>query len=741
MYFTKNNILLILTFLSIFSFGQNDSLLNLLKNETVDSSEVNILIQLSENVNDLDTALIYAEKAMEVAELNGDNSLIAKSNLNIGGLYQELGFQEKAISYFNVAEKYYKERNFNKELIGVYNKQGYAYEVSGDYKSAGEFYLKAYSIVEEIGSDVEKASILNNIGSVYFAQKNYKGALEYWKKALEIVKKIDYTRGISAILSNLGNVYLEKEYKNLDTALYFYKNALKISEDIKDSTGIGFKLNNIGNLYLEKEEYTKALDFYNRALKIKQAMSDYNGVTSTLYNIATIYEKQKKLDLALKTINDALDIATEKDYKSLLVKLYEEQAFIYESDKEYQKALVSYYRYDSLRKVIYNEEIANAYSQNEKRYNYDKKEKENQIYRTKQKAKEEKQRNFVIALIIGIIFLIIIAITILRGYRQKKQANELLEVQKTEILEKNEELSQLNEEIIQQRDEIEAQRNMVYTQKEELEEIHKEVTNSIRYAKRIQTSTLPKIEILKDVFADSFVLFKPKDVVSGDFYWFASVENHTVITVADCTGHGVPGAFMSMLGMSLLKEIVVKEYITEPSVILRKLRKEIINALQQKGVSGEQKDGMDMALISYNHDTKAIKYAGANNPLYIVSSNEFICETAEIKILETETCNKKLYEIKPDKMPIAIYEKMDRFTSHEFTLNKGDIVYMSSDGFPDQFGGPKGKKFKYKPFKELLLNDSKIPMDTQHDKLNNTIVDWLGDLEQIDDICIMGIKA
>ena len=739
MYFTKNNILLILTFLSIFSFGQNDSLINLLKNETVDSSKINILIQLSENVNDLDTALIYAEKAMEVAELNGDNYLIAKSNLNIGILYNELGFQEKAISYFNVAEKFYEEKKSNKKLIGVYNKKGYAFEVSGDYKSAGEFYLKAYGIVEEIGTDVEKARTLNSLGSVYFAQKNYTGALEYWEKALKIVEKIDYKLGISVMLSNIGNVYMEK--KDFETTADYYNRALKISEEISDSSKISIVLNNLGNLNLEKEDYTKALDYYSRALKIKQAMSDYNGVTSTLYNIATIYEKQKNLDLALKTINDALDIATEKDYKSLLVDLFEEQAYIYEKDKKYQKAIVSYYRYDSLRKEIYNEEIANAYSQNEKRYNYDKKEKENQIYRTKQKAKEEKQRNFVIALIIGIIFLIIIAITILRGYRQKKQANELLEVQKTEILEKNEELSQLNEEIIQQRDEIEAQRNMVYTQKEELEEIHKEVTNSIRYAKRIQTSTLPKIEILKNVFADSFVLFRPKDVVSGDFYWFASVENHTIITVADCTGHGVPGAFMSMLGMSLLKEIVVKEYITEPSVILRKLRKEIINALQQKGISGEQKDGMDMALISYNHDTKAIKYAGANNPIYIVSSNEFVCETAEIKILETETCKSKLYEIKPDKMPIAIYEKMDRFTSHEFTLNEGDIVYMSSDGFPDQFGGPKGKKFKYKPFKELLLNDSKLPMDTQHDKLNNAIVDWMGDLEQIDDICIMGIKA
>ena len=514
-------------------------------------------------------------------------------------------------------------------------------------------------------------------------------------------------------------MYLVKE--NYDATLSFYKNALKTAKEISDSANISIVTNNLGNLYMEKEDYPTALNYYNTALNIKEAMQDNYGVASTLNNIAITYHKQNKLDFALSTLNRALDLAIENNYRSLQVELYNEKSYILEKSKKFEDALIVYYKYDSLRKVIYKLEIANAYSQNEKRYNYDKREKENQIYRTKQKAKEEKQRNFVIVLIIGIIFLVIIAITILRGYRQKKQANELLE---------------------QQRDEIEAQRNKVFEQKDELENIHNEVTNSIKYAERIQTSTLPKLELLKDVVAESFILFKPKDVVSGDFYWFAKVEGQTVITVSDCTGHGVPGAFMSMLGMSLLKEIVVKEYMTEPSIILRKLRKEVINALQQKGVAGEQKDGMDMALISYNPKTKLLKYSGANNPLYIVSANEIVCKTAEIKVVESDNCSKKLYEIKANKMPIAIYVKMDKFTSHEITLNEGDIIYMSSDGFPDQFGGIKGKKFKYKPFKQLLLNNSNKPLNEQQELLNKTIVEWMGsDNEQIDDICIMGLKA
>src|SRR3989339_495877 len=268
---------------------------------------------------------------------------------------------------------------------------------------------------------------------------------------------------------------------------------------------------------------------------------------------------------------------------------------------------------------------------------------------------------------------------------------------------------------------------------------HKEITDSINYAKRIQTSALPDLRLIALHVSEIFVLFKPKDVVSGDFYWFADVEDQLVITVADCTGHGVPGAFMSMLGMSMLKEIVVKEYITQPDVILRKLRREVIKALGQTGASGEQKDGMDMSLCSINMKTKELQWAGANNPCIIVRDEEFPDREADLK-----SENKFMYEIKADKMPIAIYEKMDKFTLHEIQLKKGDIIYLTGDGFPDQFGGPKGKKFMSKRLKELLLKISDKPMEEQHAFLDKTITDWMNaydeKYEQTDDITLMGIR-
>lgn len=312
---------------------------------------------------------------------------------------------------------------------------------------------------------------------------------------------------------------------------------------------------------------------------------------------------------------------------------------------------------------------------------------------------------------------------------------EEIETQRDNIEEKNEELNQLVEEISTQRDDI-------TRKKETIEKIHYEVSQSIDYAQRIQTSILSDVNILIDNISDHFVLFKPKDIVSGDFYWWENLENHTIITAADCTGHGVPGAFMSMLGVSFLREIVTKEYITHPGVILRKIRKEIIKSLKQKGEMGESKDGMDMALISICHDTNVVQFAGANNPLYIVTDSDINIQTidAEVKHFNIDNSNKQLIEIKPDKMPIGIYQKMDKFICHEIKVQKGDLVFMFSDGYADQFGGEKGKKFMYKPFKRILLENADKTMTEQKKILNETFEKWKGKNEQIDDVLIIGIK-
>jgi len=217
-------------------------------------------------------------------------------------------------------------------------------------------------------------------------------------------------------------------------------------------------------------------------------------------------------------------------------------------------------------------------------------------------------------------------------------------------------------------------------------------------------------------------LFMPKQRVSGDFYWWTQVEDHVVITAADCTGHGVPGAFMSMLGVSMLREIVSKEYISHPGVILRRLRKEVMHALKQTGAFGEQKDGMDMALVSINVETLECQYAGANNPIYLVREGV-------------------LTEYRADRMPIAIHQNMAKFTTHEIQLQKGDRLYLFSDGYVDQFGGPEGKKFKFTRFRQMLVDNAGLPMKKQKQVLESTFLEWKGEREQVDDIVVLGLEV
>ena len=281
----------------------------------------------------------------------------------------------------------------------------------------------------------------------------------------------------------------------------------------------------------------------------------------------------------------------------------------------------------------------------------------------------------------------------------------------------------------------------IMKQKEKIESIHHVVNQSIEYARQIQNSTLPSETILKKAFSDHFILYMPRDKVSGDFYWWTKMklDNIYVIAVADCTGHGVPGAFMSMLGMTMLNEIVNKEYFFHPPVILRKLRKDIISSLKQSDEFGEVKDGMDMAIMSIDIDKMELQFSGANNPLYIISAEENRFSDVE-GIRKYSANNMFLYEFLPDKMPISIFDRMNKFKGYEVNIKKDDQLYIFSDGYPDQFGGNKGKKFMNKAFKFLLLDICNKEMAEQKLSLAEFIIKWKGNLDQVDDITVLGLK-
>jgi serine phosphatase RsbU (regulator of sigma subunit) len=375
------------------------------------------------------------------------------------------------------------------------------------------------------------------------------------------------------------------------------------------------------------------------------------------------------------------------------------------------------------------------YETEKKQLLIDKLNKENELkqVRLEKFLEEQKRQRTIIFFAVVIIIIVTVSLFIMsRLYVKIKEAHNIVSNQKSELEVKNNQLNLAYEEIKVQKEEIMLQRDIVTAQKEHIEAIHKSLKESIEYAKYIQKAVIRPLSNTIDAFVpDKFeygLLFKPRDIVSGDFYWAIYLGNHLIIAVADCTGHGVPGALMSMLGLSLLNEIVRKKEITKTSQVLEQLRIEIIYALQQKGIRGEQKDGMDIGIIAIDCDTLDLQFSGANNNLIYLphSSDEII-------------------EIKGDKMPVAIYEKMDPYTNHTLKVQPNDILYLSTDGYKDQFGGKEQKKFLQKRFNALVCEMRHLPMKEQTSRLETTLNQWMNGEDysnkQVDDITVLGIRV
>ncbi len=674
-----------------------------------------------------------------------------------------------SLSFSKKAEKKAKQIHFIEGIVFSLKFQSSAYYIQGLTDKALKKGIEAIEICEKEKFYKGLPSIANNLGLIYQDLHKYKKSIFYFNKAIKYGKKNG--KPIDVPLNNKANsFYFMKNYKQ---SILFHKQALEIREANHDSSGIADCKNDIGIIFIDLKQYKLAYKNIYDCYKIKEAIHETEGIAFSSIDMANLLVSEKKPEQAIKYIDRCFEMAkimNSPRYKELSYEMY---AKAYNLLKNYKKAYQYQVLYSKLKDSLRSNESIKQIAEMQTKYETEKTEQElklKNVQYEKQKIESKRkttQRNFIF---VGLLLVIILVIIILRSYKIKQKANILLEKQKQQISEKNEELNQQNEEIIAQRDEIEKQKKIV-------EEIYYEVSESINYAKRLQQAVLPEEKLLEKYISDHFIFFKPKDKVSGDFYWWAHVENHTVITVADCTGHGVPGAFMSMLGASFLREIVQKEYITHTGVILRKLRKEIIKALKQTGESGEQKDGMDMAIISIDHETNVVQYSGANNPLYIIKSviaseqrersnlskdnsslreaklrgnlpnNDEIATPPQaarndaliLVMTNNEFC---LYEVKPDKMPIAIYERMEKFTTHEIQIEKGDQLYMFSDGFADQFGGPTpgGKKFKYKPFKRLLLENANKPMKEQKEILEKIFTEWKGNNEQVDDVTVVGIK-
>ncbi len=672
-------------------------------------------------------------------------------------VFEADGQYDSALHYSMVLLEEYKLRGDDDNVGRLNNNMGYYHTLLKNYTQASTFYLSAIEDAQDISMPQKEIGLMMSNAAVCFTNMGLeKRAMEFFNNAIKVFEKENCPEEKSRNENMLASLY--HSTGDLYNAGLFCRSAIKSAQEAPDPWLEARACLTYSSILRDGNDPLNALNYYEKYLAIRDSIefSRRMGIQALENKKNMLEQLERGLRLRLKEDElsklaiEQLKLQNEKMEQEKELLMHERNLDILKQDSLRQSIIIKDQQFLVARKerenrLLEQEKQLADLQLREEMAKQEALEKQKELLEQKQQmdqlelAKQKSEKQALIGTVIGVGILTLLILASLISTRRKKQ---LLALQKKVIEEKNLDLEQKNEEISTQRDEIEAQRNMVFEQKQAIEAYNDEIMKSIEYAKRLQAAALPVITDLNEKVKDQFVFFRPRDVVSGDFYWFAEVEGKIIIAVADCTGHGVPGAFMSMMGMSLLKELVQKEYITHPGVILRRLRKEIISTMGQKGISGEQRDGMDLALITYDPVERKIDYAGAYNSLYLVRNKKLPAPELETGKLNPDQENGSffLYEVPADKMPIAHFDRMDKFRNHEIPVFEGDTFFMFTDGFADQFGGVKGKKFMYKPFKRLLLKNAQLPLEKQQNLLSEILDDWMGDIAQVDDICIMGLR-
>ena len=704
--------------------------------KSLGSSYNNIGI-ICKNQGNYEKALEYYSKSLAIKEELSDKKGMGDSYNNIGIIYENQDNYEKALEYHSKSLAIKEDIDDKKGMAVSCNNIGNIYFYQGDYEKSLEYYSKSLAIKKEIGDKKGMGSSYNNIGVIYQHQDNYEKALEYHSKSLATKEEIGDEKGMADSYNNIGNIY--DDQGNYEKALEYHSKSLAIREGLGDKIGMAGSCNNIGVIYKEQGNYQKALEYHSKSLAIAEEIGDKKGVSNSYNNIGLIYDDQGNYQKALEYHSKSLAIAEEIGDKKGVGTSYNNIGLIYKEQGNYEKALEYLLMSKNIKQEINTikalDETSEALSEVYKKLGKYKQALEmHELYMetkdsiAKMDAEEELYK-----------------FEVDKEYQLKKQADSILHadeiiIQQAENLAKEEQLKSEKQRrtgllvivglvlvslgfVFVQLRKTRAQKVVIEHQHERLNESHREITDSINYAKRIQDALMTSAVYIKDVLPESFILFKPKDVVSGDFYWvYRSPKGQIYFTVADCTGHGVPGAFMSMIGTSLLNEFIIENNIEDTAEVLTKMRAQIIKSLDQKGLQGENKDGMDMALCKYDPKKGTVQYSGAYNPLIHISKNE-------------------INQLKGDSQPVGLHTgKKLPFTNKEIQVAKGDMLYIYSDGFPDQFGGEKGKKYLSGKFKKFLLSISDKPIDEQDRLIKAEFTNWIGDHEQIDDVCVMGVR-
>ena len=594
------------------------------------------------------------------------------------------------------------ERTYKVVVGHAYTNRGFMANRRGEVESALQYYDDAVHIQEDVGDLVGVANTLSNLGYIYSNQDDTINALAYYHRALKIQLEIGDKGGQANSYNNVGAIYFK--LGKLDSALISFQNSFANYEALNSKKGMAHAYNNIGQIMVSKGDFEVGLQYYLDCLKMREELDHKSGIANVTTNIASVYEDMGQIEKAREYGERSLKLSQELGFPFNIRNSAQLLSRIDTVQGRYEDALAHYQLYIVMRDSLSNEETRAAVERQNLRYEFEKEQAVAQAeYESVIALRDERdiRTNIVIAAAVGGLLLVLIfAVIIANRLKLTRQQKTIIE---------------------QQKQSVEGQKQQLEATHAELAERNREVVDSILYARRIQKAFLKNEERTGRHLPEHFILFKPKDIVSGDFYWAIEKQGYFYLAAADCTGHGVPGAFLTMLGTSLLNEIMTTKDLLSPAEVLDQLRVRIIKELGQTGADGDTKDGMDISMIRLHLETKALQWAGANNGLVLVNEEGWS-------------------EIKADKQPIGFHPAMQPFTNHEVSLQRGQSVYLYSDGFQDQFGGPRGKKYKSRRFKEQLQALFQSDMDAQKTWLDQEFESWRGDLEQVDDVCVIGVR-
>jgi serine phosphatase RsbU (regulator of sigma subunit) len=723
-----------------------------------DSVKINGYINQSKEVlkkSDTRQSLVLAHQALAMSRQTKNAKGITASNNQLGFIFESQSNYDSAGYYLNQTLELAQKDDLKNELATAHNLIGLILWHKSQYREALPHHAAGLDLFRKTGNQKGMADSYAKTGNVFYDLSDFPKALENYLQSLKIYSNIKDSAGIADVCNYLGKVY--NRLNEEESAKKYLFKALALNQRLQNNRGIAIAYNGLGNIFMDKRDLIKALKFFEKSRDYHTIGGDQIGISVSYINIGTIYDMMFSLSddsLALAALNlnykapapfrksildsaelyfkGSIDINSRVGNQFGLVYGYNGIGDIYVKEKNYKSAVPEFKKaylvskeldavseqYESARRLaacfemmnnkdsayfyiktyihlkeeVIGEERQRELFKKESQYEYDKQLQKQKLIKEAREAivaEKEKRQTFIIAAI-AIVLLIVIYFAIVLNKRLRTTRS---------------------------------QKQLIEEQKHSLEQKNKEIIDSITYAKRIQDAMLTSgnyIEMeIKRLKAESFIVFKPKDIVSGDFYWFYVSGKTLYYMTADSTGHGVPGGFMSMLGINLLSEIVIERKIKDPGTILNILREEIVRSL--KTDEGYSMDGMDAVLCKIDFETLTLEYASANNSLYIIRNNE-------------------LTDHKSQKMPVGYMEHAVPFHTNTIALQKDDVIYTFTDGFADQFGGQKGKKFKYSQLKNQLLAIHKKPSHEQKQILSQLFENWKGGLEQVDDVCVIGIR-